>query len=92
MRLQAVYDLYVSDHIVLARELFVAYGAGIVLDVGLVRGDVMPTEVADVGVGAMAYRAPVHVALFHAEIPDRALGALGLAATGVTATSAAATA
>lgn len=93
MGLETVDDLDVGDHVVLARELLVADRAGVVLDVGLVRGDVVPAEVADVGVGAMADCAPVDVALLHAEVANRALGPLGLAGTtaGSSAHAAAAT-
>lgn len=78
VRLQAVYDFHVGDHVVLPRELLEADRTGVVLDVRLVRGDVVPAEVADVCVGTMAYGAPVHVALLHAEVAHRPLGPLVL--------------
>lgn len=78
--LYAVYDLDMGHHVVFARELLVADRARVILDVGLVRGHVVPAEVAYVGVGALAHGAPVDVALLDAKVPDRALGtgALGL--------------
>lgn len=70
-----------GDHVVLTRKLLVADWARVILNVGLVRGHVVPAEVAYVGVGALAHGASVDVALLHAVVPDRALGAgaLGLA-------------
>lgn len=78
VRLKTMYDLDVGDHVVLSGEFFVANRAGVVLDVRLVRGDVVPAEVADVCIGAMAHGAPINVALLHAEVPHRALRALVL--------------
>lgn len=78
VRLKTMYDLDVGDHIVLPGEFFVADRAGVVLDVRLVRGDVVPAEVADVCIRAMAHGAPINVALLHAEVPHRALRALVL--------------
>lgn len=78
MRLQAVYDFNVGDHVIFPREFLKTNRARIVLDVRLVRGDVVPAEIADVCVGTMAYGAPVYVALFHAEVPYRAFRSLVL--------------
>lgn len=78
VRLKTMYDLDVGDHVVLPGEFFVANRAGVVLDVRLVRGDVVPAEVADVCIGAMAHGASINVALLHAEVPHRALRALVL--------------
>jgi len=69
MRLKTMYDLDMGDHVVLPGEFFVADRTGVVLDVRLVRGDVVPTEVTDVCVRAMAHGAPINVALLHAEVP-----------------------
>lgn len=80
LRLKTMYDLDVGDHVVLPGEFFVADRAGVVLDVRLVRGDVVPAEVADVCVRAMAHGASINVAFLHAEVSHRALRAfiLGL--------------
>lgn len=78
LRLKTMYDLDVGDHVVLPGELFVTDRAGVVLDVRLVRGDVVPAKVADVCVRAMTHGAPINVALLHAEVPHRALRALVL--------------
>lgn len=76
--LEAVYYLHVGNHVVLPRELLVAHGARVVLDVGLVRGNVVSAKVAYVGVGAMANGATINVALFHAKVANRALASLAL--------------
>jgi len=73
-----MYDFDVGDHVVLPGKFLVADRAGIVLDVRLVRGDVVPAEIADVCVRAMAHGAPVNVALLHAEVSHRAFRALVL--------------
>lgn len=78
VRLKTMYDLDMGDHIVFPGEFFVADRAGVVLDIRLVRGDVVPAEVADVCIRAMAHGAPINVALLHAEVPHRALRALVL--------------
>jgi len=78
VRFKTMYDLDVSDHVVLPGEFFVADRAGVVLDVRLVRGDVVPAEVADVCIRAMAHGASINVALLHAEVPHRTLCALVL--------------
>lgn len=71
-----MYDFHVGDHIVLSGEFFRANRAGVVLDVRLVRGDVVPAEVADVCVRAMTYGAAINVALLDAKVSHRALRAL----------------
>lgn len=73
MRLKTMNDLNVGDHVVLSCELLEADRTWIVLDVRLVRGDVVPTKVADVCVGTMTYGAPINVALFNAKVSHRAL-------------------
>lgn len=73
-----MYDFHVGDHIVFSGEFFTADRTGVVLDVRLVRGDVVPTEVADVCVRAMTYGAAINVALLHAKVSHRALRALVL--------------
>jgi len=78
LRLNAMYDLDMGDHVIFPGEFLVANRAGIVLDVRLVRSDVMPAEIADVRVRAMAHGAPVNVALFHAEVPYGSLRSLVL--------------
>lgn len=78
VRLKTMYDFHVGDHIVFSGEFFTADRAGVVLDVRLVRGDVVPAEVADVCVRAMTYGAAINVALLHAKVSHRALRALVL--------------
>lgn len=73
MRLKTMYDLDMGDHVVFPGEFLVTDRAGIVFDVRLMRGDVMPAEIADVCVRAMAHGAPINVALFYAEVSHRAL-------------------
>lgn len=69
-----MYDLDMGNHVVFSRELLETNRARIVLDVGLVRGHVMPTEIADVCVSAMADGATIDVALFNAEVSHGAFG------------------
>lgn len=78
VRLKTMYDFDVGDHVVLPGKFFVADRAGVVLDVRLVRGDVVPAKVADVCVRAMAHGASINVTLLHAEVSHRALRAFVL--------------
>lgn len=72
--LDFVYDLYVGGHVVLARELLEAERARIHLNVALVRGHVMPAEVADVRVDTRADLAAVRVLpLFGTIVAHRSL-------------------
>lgn len=73
-----MYDFHVGDHIVFSGEFFTADRAGVVLDVRLVRGDVVPAKVADVCVRAITYGAAINVALLHAKVSHRALRPLVL--------------
>lgn len=69
-----MYDLYVGGHVVLARELLEAERARIHLNVALVRGHVMPAEVADVRVDTRADLAAVRVLpLFGTIVAHRSL-------------------
>lgn len=83
-RPDTVDDLDVGDHVVLPGEFLAANRTRIVLDVGLVRGDVVTAEVANVCVGAMAHGAAIDVTFFHAEVAHRAFIS---AATGATTAS-----
>lgn len=76
MRLKTMYDFHMGDHIVFSSKFFTANRAGVVFDVRLVRGDVVPAKVADVCVRAMTYGAAINVALLHAKVSHRALRAL----------------
>lgn len=78
VRLKTMYDFHVGDHIVFSGEFFRADRTGVVLDIRLVRGDVMSAKVADVCVRAMTYGATINVALFYAKVSHRALRALVL--------------
>lgn len=78
MRLKAMYDFNMGNHVIFPGEFLIADRAGVVFDVRLVRGDVVPAEIADVCVRAVTHGAPVNVALFHAEISHRALCTLVL--------------
>lgn len=72
--LDFVYDLYVGGHVVLARELLEAERARVNLNVALVRGHVMPAEVADVRVDTRADLATVRVLpLFGTIVAHRSL-------------------
>lgn len=71
-----MYDLNMSDHVIFPGKFFAAILAGVVLDVRLMRGDVVPAKVAYVCVSAMTHCAPIHVALFHAVVSHRAFRAL----------------
>lgn len=76
MRLKTMNDLNVGDHVVLSCKLLEADRTRIVLDVRLVRGDVVPAKVADVCVGTMTYGTPINVALLNAKVSHRALRSL----------------
>lgn len=78
VRLKTMYDFHVGDHIVFSGEFFRADRTGVVLDIRLVRGDVVSAEVADVCVRAMTYGAAINVALLYAKVSHRAFRALVL--------------
>jgi hypothetical protein len=67
-----VYDFEVGQHVVLPGEILAADRTREHLDVQLVRGHVVPAEVADVSVDPAAHRASVQIVLLpHAEVPRR---------------------
>lgn len=69
-----VYDLDVGGHVVFARELLVTIRTRIHLDVALMRGDIVSTEVAYMRIDARTHFTSVGVVtLFGTKIPNRPL-------------------
>ena len=67
-----------GDHVVFPGELLETNRTGVVLNVGFMRGDVMPTEITDVCVGTMADSASINVAFFYTKISHWSFSSLAL--------------